>query len=78
MKSGSETLEQRTQRYWRVSRAYNGQSDEKMSFGVASKHLNRIILFSNPAHSLVQQALMLQDELVTGQSRSMPVNQQQK
>lgn len=62
------TLEEKTQAYWNLSRAYEGTSEEVTTEG-AIKTLRAILLNVGPSRPLSNAAADLQECIITGEER---------
>lgn len=66
-------LMERTQKFWKASLAYNGNSSESMTTSAAIRYLGDAFDSLNPERPLFQQATDLQWDIIQGKcSRSRP------
>lgn len=58
------SLEEMTQTYWRLSRVWNGRSDELIETGIALVLCNDMVYGMNPVRPIVRVSKQLRDEIV--------------
>jgi hypothetical protein len=74
MLSAAQELEQKTQRYWQISRVWNNIDNDIIEMGDAIKDMNGLMYTMNPARPITRFAKQLRAELIRGSGRD-PVSE---
>lgn len=60
------SLEEKTQVYWNLSRAYNGRTEKPITAEHLFKRVNKVLTELDPNRLLAKQLIQLKDEVVRG------------
>jgi len=71
-KTVAQDLEEKTRNYWKVSRAWNGQSSSEMAFEKANKICSNNLLYTNPFRPVAILTNRLLQELIQDEPSPSP------
>lgn len=71
-KTTAQDIEEKTQRYWRLSSIWNNRVSDLMAVGEAIKLCTDNLKYTNPERQIVRSTNVLLGELIQGEGSPLP------